>query len=128
MRFNDFYEAYNYLKNHKMCECPIYNDNGRKTKYTNNYFDKCLDVDVVKVNPITNEIDNIKANNTKTQVWLEFGRAFIDLDITNEAMIEHDLRLDSYGDTFEEAIIMLANLVNEYYYDNGEERHKITDF
>ena len=67
------------------------------------------------------------SNNTKTEVWLEFGRAFIDYSITDDVMFEHDYRLDCGGDTFEEAIIKLANLVDQFYYDNGEDIFKITE-
>lgn len=128
MRFDDFYEAFNFLRNHRMCECEInLGGNGRKRKCMINYFDKCLDISVVKVNPKTNEIDTKMDNNTKTEVWLEFGRAFIDYSITDNVMFEHDYRLDCGADTFEKAIVKLANLVNEFYFDNGEEKHKITE-
>ena len=39
---------------------------------------------------------------------------------------EHDTRLDCGADTFEEAIIQLANLVDKYYLDNGKERQGTT--
>ena len=35
-------------------------------------------------------------------------------------MPEHDINLDCGADTYEEAIIKLANLVDLYYDDNGE--------
>ena len=35
-------------------------------------------------------------------------------------MPEHDTNLDCGADTYEEAIIQLANLVDLYYDDNGE--------
>lgn len=120
MRFNDFCEAFNFLKSHKLCECEISINN--KSKYLVNYFNECLDIEVVKVNPKINEIDTKMENNTKTEVWLEFGRAFINYSISDQVMFNHDYRLDCGGDTFEEAIIELANLVDKYYYDNGEEK------
>lgn len=127
MRFDDFYQAYNFLKNHKMCECEIEVSKSKKSKYLINRFDRCLDISVVKVNPETEEIDKDMKSNTKTEVWLEFGRAFIDNEISDNVMFEHDYRLDCGADTFEEAIIKLANLVDEFYLDNGEEKHKITE-
>ena len=125
MRFSDFYEAFNFLRNHKLCECEI--DQGNRRKSVVNYFDRCLSISVVKINPETGEIDANMSNNTKTEVWLEFGRAFIDYSITDDVMFEHDYRLDCEGDTFEEAIIKLANLVDQFYYDNGEDIFKITE-
>ena len=125
MRFSDFYKAFNFLRNHKLCECEI--DQGNRRKSVVNYFDRCLSISVVKINPETDEIDANMSNNTKTEVWLEFGRAFIDYSITDDVMFEHDYRLDCGGDTFEEAIIKLANLVDQFYYDNGEDIFKITE-
>ena len=125
MRFSDFYEAFNFLRNHELCECEI--DQGNRRKSIVNYFDRCLSISVVKINPETGEIDANMSNNTKTEVWLEFGRAFIDYNITDDVMFEHDYRLDWGGDTFEEAIIKLANLVDKFYYDNGEDIFKITE-
>ena len=125
MRFSDFYEAFNFLRNHKLCECEI--DQGNRRKSVVNYFDRCLSISVVKINPKTDEIDANMSNNTKTEVWLEFGRAFIDYNTTDSVMFEHDYRLDCEGDTFEEAIIKLANLVDQFYYDNGEDILKITE-
>ena len=125
MRFSDFYEAFNFLRNHKLCECEI--DQGNRRKSVVNYFDRCLSISVVKINPETDEIDANMSNNTKTEVWLEFGRAFIDYNTTDSVMFEHDYRLDCGGDTFEEAIIKLANLVDQFYYDNGEDILKITE-
>lgn len=60
---------------------------------------------VVKVNPKTNEISDDVELNSKTRIWLECG-------ITPN---EHDIRLDCGGDTFEEAIIQLADLVIKHF-------------
>lgn len=120
-RFNDFYEAYNFLEEHELCKCKPF-IRGKVWKYKNNYFKRCLDIEVVKVNPENHMIDDDDTLNKKNQVWLEFGRAFLDLDSSENVMFEHDCNLDCGADTFEEAIIRLANLVNENYYDNGEDK------
>lgn len=120
-RFNDFYDAYHFLKEHKMCECKPY-INGKFFNYDVNYFYNCLDIMVVKVNPENLTIENDMSLNTKTQVWLEFGEAFVDLDVSENIQFSHDWDLDCAADTFEEAIIKLANLVDKYYHDNGEEK------
>jgi hypothetical protein len=97
-----FYDAYYFLKNHPLFE-------GR--------FWEALDIYVEKVNPDTNSIDDDDNKNTKTAVWLETGG-----QVPEEERIPigcspfyHDINLDCGGDTFEEAIIKLANLVLKYY-------------
>lgn len=79
-------------------------------------FGKCLSIDVVKVNPVTLEIDDKEELNTKVQVWLEFGE--INYDVYLKKLIPvHDIELDCGADTFEEAIIELANLCKEKGYE-----------
>ena len=112
-RFTDFYEAFHFLKTHKMVE------NIGVDGLRNNYFNECLCIYVVKVNPETDEIEINDNLNSKTQVWLEFGPIHYD-NIFEEMMPEHDINLDCGADTYEEAIIKLANLVDLYYDDNGE--------
>lgn len=115
-RFNDFYEAYNFLKEHEMTKTYI--DIGPH-KHRVDHFYKCLDIDVTKVNPKTCEIDTNSELNTKTEVWLELGRWS---EESNTAY--HDYDLDCGGDTFEEAVIKLANLVDEYYDEKTGEKIK----
>lgn len=103
--FNDFYESWEFLNNHK-----IYNGS-----YGINCFqNRCLDIDVVKVNPISNAIENDRSLNTKIQVWLESGEYS---DEYKQGC--HDIDLDCGADTFEEAIIKLANLVYEKFGGNS---------
>lgn len=98
----DFYTAWKFLDNHKMF---------------NGLFCHGLWTEIVKVNPETNTIDDDSTKNTKVQVWLEHGPYDKEWgDCT------HDLYLDCGADTFEEAIIKLAELVKKYYTDDGERR------
>lgn len=111
-RFNDFYEAYNFLKEHKMTKTYSKLSDDSK-EFETDHFYKCLDVNVVKVNPKTCELEHKEDRlhlNTKTKVWLEFGAW---CEENNSPY--HDYDLDCGGDTFEEAIIKLANLVDKYY-------------
>ena len=94
----DFYTAWHFL-----CEHKIFNG----------FFENELWIDVVKVNPYTNKIDDDATKNTKVRVWLEHGP--YDEEWNG---CEHDYRLDCGGDTFEEAIIELAKLVQEYFTDD----------
>ena len=96
----DFYTAWRFLDEHKMFH---------------GLFCHGLWVEVVKVNPDTNEVDNDITKNTKVQVWLEHGGYDEEWDITT-----HDIALDCGGDTFEEAIIKLAKLVQKYYTEDGK--------
>lgn len=109
-KFKNFYESWWFL-----CEHPVFNDED----YFYNFQD-CLDIDIQKVNPNTNKIDENKELNIHTQVWLECGG--FEYDKNFECLMScHDIRLDCGGDTFEEAIIKLANLVKKYY---GKEKKK----
>jgi len=107
----NFHTAWSYLDNHM-----IFSD--RHTTYPDSMFQQCLDIEIVKVNPKTDSIDDDKTLNTKVQIWLEagpyLGRYFA-----------HDIDLDCGGDTFEETIIELASLVKQKYGDNPEVSMKI---
>ena len=93
--FDNFYDAWQFLVDH-----PTFED----SYYLNRFQSRCLYVEVVKVNPKTNHIDDNEELNTKVQVWLEAGSYHPDHGV-------HDIDLDCSGDTYEEAIIKLANLV-----------------
>ena len=83
----------------------------------------CLDISVVKINPESNEIEITEGKkhlNTKTQIWLEYGEVYKD-ENTNRIGFCHDTELDCGGDTFEEAIIKLANnMKNSKHYRDME--------
>ena len=98
-KFTDFYSAYNWLECH-----PIFGG----------LFSKALDIEVVLVDPKTNKIEDDKDRNTKTRVWLETGPVERDLP-SGRPEYCHDVALDCGGDTFEEAICALANLVLDKY-------------
>lgn len=89
-----FYDAYWFLRTH-----PKGN------------FIAALDIDVAMVNPDTRRIDDDKTKNTRMEVWLETG--------PEQGL--HDIMLDCGGESFEEAIIKLAELVKKYY---GKRRTK----
>ena len=65
-----------------------------------------LSIEIVKVNPKTKRVDKDRSKNTLVQYWLETG-----LFDKEEGIFEHDYELDDGGDTFEEAIIRLAENV-----------------
>jgi len=105
--FTDFYEAWNFLVDH-----PMFQD-----KQHINLFSGCVDINVVKVNPATEQIDDKADLNTATRVWLEAGPyeyGYVQ-DNQEEGCYSHDIELDCSGITFEEAIIELANLVVNKY-------------
>ena len=79
-----------------------------------NRFSNDLWFEIVKVNPETNAIDDDPHKNTKVQIWLEHGPYDAEWGACT-----HDIDLDCGGDTFEEAIINLAKLVEEKYGDGG---------
>ena len=104
MLFCDFKTAFDFLDGH-----PMFND----------LFQEDLYMRIVKVCPETNRIESDASKNTKIQFWLEHGpyRSAVD-DYPFDRCI-HDLELDCGGDTFEDAIINLANLVAANYNDDG---------
>ena len=99
-KFTNFYDSYQFL-----CEHSYYNN-----MYGSSMFKVSLDIDVVKVNPETDAVDDDDSKNTKVQIWLESGS----YDDESDACT-HDYELDCGGDTFEEAIINLANIVYQKY-------------
>lgn len=103
----DFYEAWWFLSEHPHFEM--------KNKYfKTSMFAQSLSIDVQKVNPNTCSIDEDEKENTKVEIWLECGPQLYN-EITKRFEPSHEVDLDCGGDTFEEAIINLANIVNEKY-------------
>ncbi len=102
----EFYDAYHFLKKY-----PIFKG----------HFSQCLDMYIVKVDPLTKRIEDDAVRNTETNVWLECGPWVLSPYEIN-FVPAHDISLDCGGDTFEEAICRLADLVaeheSEYMIDN----------
>lgn len=107
-KFADFYEAWWYLTNH-----PQFED-----YFGGSDFNNLLGIDVVKVNPLTEEVDDDPESNVATRVWLESN--YMDKNLSEEIdVVTHDIDLDCGAPTFEEAIIKLANLhYNKYSQTN----------
>ena len=78
----DFYESWEYLNDLQIVQYKGVNQ-----------FHRCLSIEVVKVNPITEEIDSNEELNIKTVVWLEFGGIVYD-DIWEKPIPEHDIDFD----------------------------------
>ena len=107
-QFTDFYEAHRFLEEHHAFE---------NKKFGDVEFHESLDIAVVKVNPETNEVDDDDSKNTKVQIWLEAGEWY---EEEGYAGFCHNTDLDTGGDTFEEAIINMANLVLKHFGENPE--------
>lgn len=99
--FDNFYGAWWFLNDH-----PMFQD-----EYESSQFQECLDVFVAKVNPKTCSVDDDKNLNTKVEVWLEIGQY-------DKTCRWHDVNLDCGGNTYEDAIINMANNVMEQYRNN----------
>jgi len=115
--FADFYTSYQWLYSHSMFQEEVSYNNDT---WNESHFKECLDIDVVKVNPETNSTDDDESKNTKSQIWLECGKY-------NKEFRIHDIELDCGEDTFEKAIIELANLAMKWY-GEGKERIKKSDW
>ena len=101
MQKMDFYQAFHFLKNHR-----IFGDR----------FLESLDIMVVKVDPRTRRIEDQRESNTMTQVWLESGPLIKKPgEVWDGSDFYHDIDLDCGGNTFEDAIICLAEKVLSIY-------------
>jgi hypothetical protein len=99
VKFTDFYESYKFLDGHP--------------KFIGS-LQESLIVEVVKVNPENLTIEEDESKNTLVQVWLECG-PYEFIGETNAYENTHDTDLDTGADTFEQAIIKLAELVHKHY-------------
>lgn len=95
-----FYETWQYLSSHAV----FVREEDLNQEPSSWSFMRNVDIQVVHVNPDTNEIDDRQSKNTKVAVWLECGTKG-----------DHDIDLDCGGDSFEEAIIQLSGLVKKKY-------------
>ena len=88
-------------------------------KFVNEYDDHALlsglSIEVVKVDPLTECIDDDEEKNIATRIWLEYGPFTENTD--GDLIPAHDINLDCGGSTFEEAIMRLVNEVKEHYGD-----------
>jgi len=100
---NDFYEAWQYLLKHSYYDHQIYGN-------TMSAFPASLYIEVVKVNPDNLTIEDDDSKNTLVQVWLESG-CWLYAEDSRTYEICHDPGLDIGGNTFEEAIINLSDIL-----------------
>lgn len=123
--YRDFYTAFHWLESHPaMWYWGRLAMKAMKNGCYETAFPANLDVDVVKVNPETNSIDDDKSKNTATRIWIEVATyankdKYQERDGWPEDAFKgyccHDYQLDCGGATYEEAIIKLANLVWKHY-------------
>ena len=116
MKFNDFYEAYQWLYNHPVFQYQCTFEELSEPQLES-FFDYAVDVEVVKVNPENNTIEDDPKLNIKTRVWFEISE---DYDEKYHTTSTHIWYLDTGGNTYEEAMISLANLVYKFYKDGDE--------
>lgn len=115
LQFKDFYDAWWFLEEHPMFKYCT--DSKYKKQFEFGSFQESLDIHVTKVNPKTKKVEDNAKLNTQVEIWLECGGYIFDENF-NDWISCHDTRLDCGGDTFEEAIIKLANLVLKFYGKN----------
>lgn len=118
MNKSTFYEDWKFLEDH-----PIFVD-----QHGLGRFQRCLDIEVIKFNPLTSRVEKKKALNTKVRIWLECGPWLHPDNFPKElrefnpgwemGMNIHSKKLDCGGDTFEIAIAKLAKLVSKHYGTN----------
>jgi len=119
-KFTDFHTAWHYLNNcsvFKEIKNALIDAHGGSALCTivleySSFFES-LDINVVKVNPENNRIDTNERLNTKTQVWLECGEPYYERQQASVYYNSHNPDYDCGADTFESAVIILANKVFE---------------
>ena len=82
----------------------------RKAPYC--FCQNVIDIQPHLVSPLTNEIDMDDALNTKVEFWVEFS--YFDIECEANA---HDIEFDCGGDSYEEAIEMLFQLIYDKFGD-----------
>lgn len=94
-----FYQSWNYLNNLEMVN---YNGLSR--------LKDCLNVEVIKIDPAIDAI-NIEDSsmNTKVKVRLELSEIVYDEELKKTILLD-DIDFGCWGDTYEEAIIEMANI------------------
>ena len=111
--FKDFFEAWWFLKHHKIFFSHI---KSHKRIIAVSRFQECLDISAHYVDPDTRQVEDDNSRNTQLEIWLECG----------PWSHEHgtptgDYDLDCGADTFEAAIIALAELVLAKYGEYRDE-------
>ena len=125
----DFIGAYWFLYQHPYYAIPYLDRDGCSFSAG---FDKSLDIEPRKINPITNSVDDREELNTKNIVWLESGcycLAEEDDLVASSYLIDYSLNVQ--GNTFEKAIIKLANKILKRYGDESIHKYfndEVTDF
>jgi hypothetical protein len=117
-KMKEFYNAYKFLEGHHIFCHPKFK--------THLFYEEALDIDVVLVDPETESISDDEEKNTVVRVWLESGPYEKDESQEFEGYV-HDIDLDCGGETFEEAIINLADKVLKKYGENPEGYGELTD-
>ena len=107
----DFHEAWQWLDDHPMFAIGKGGAGGGAG---------CLKIEVVKVNPKNETIEDDESLNTMTRVGLEGGPWMEEVDGERYGGWGWDIRLDCGGKTFEEAFMKFVELVKEVYGDYGE--------
>mgnify|MGYP007069473310 CR=1 FL=1 len=113
--YKDFYEAFWYINSLIFFGTPLeikeFKDN---LELVSPDWMRDSVVHVVKVNPLTSSIDDDDQKNTKVRFWLEVGhRISFERFQKQGSSLWHDFMWDSEGDSFEEAVINLANIIEE---------------
>ena len=109
-------ERWEWLRDH-----PVYNMDSDNCKMFWQALPTALEVDFVMVDPETETVEKDEARNTAVRCWLEMGTFWRPEDDPNwpdrpdyGPLCNHDVRLDSGGETFEDAFLDLCLKVLEF--------------
>lgn len=111
LEINNIYDAVKFLQECVYLSKPIFNSNSKIIDFIDGSFSS-IDIEPVKVNPRTHEVDDIKSLNTEIKIWIECGY----YSISNKCW-SHDVRFDGSGSSLDDAFIYLAKAIQiEYPY------------
>ena len=108
--FDDVHAAYWFLAEHAV------------RGYLDTSFAAVLEVVAMRVDPITRRVEDDPTRNTHVEIWLESGPGLTEPGSPGGSVPWHDVDLDSSGDTFETALIRLAQRVSAKYGDGQRQQ------
>ena len=114
------FDAFWFLYNHPKSVEQHYHHPLTYRGHFDGQFISNLDIMFVKIDPVTRVVEDDTSRNTLVQVWLETGGAEWSDHAKKYITNTHDPLLDVGGNTFEEALIRLANRVLKEYGDYDE--------
>lgn len=82
-------------------------------------FGRCTSIIPIFVDPVSGDVSDCRADNTRLDVWIEAGPMVV---VGGKLIASHDIDLDCGGTPLGEALANLASLVRHFYGDGTTKR------